>query len=242
MQVEVNSVWQVSSLDGKDDGLYRVLAIYADKDLLILFHITEDKKLERPISAYLSLFIDLAKKKSITVSEYELPAYLNCKEEDIPKTQILKRNNSYQLIFDLVSLPDFLLDITTNSRSKLVVAQAAKQNTYVQKIYRALNLYWKYGQERNALLPAYKLSGGPGKVRPAGKVKRGRPVEILTPTLLVSEGVNTKERDKVIIQKAMKKFGLKGRKVPFTKVYDQMLKEFYVEELLCAASGSECPS
>ena len=83
MQVEVNSVWQVSSLDGKDDGLYRVLAIYADKDLLILFHITEDKKLERPISAYLSLFIDLAKKKSITVSEYELPAYLNCKEEDI---------------------------------------------------------------------------------------------------------------------------------------------------------------
>ena len=234
MQVEVNSVWQVSSLDGKDDGLYRVLAIYADKDLLILFHITEDKKLERPISAYLSLFIDLAKKKSITVSEYELPAYLNCKEEDIPKTQILKRNNSYQLIFDLVSLPDFLLDITTNSRSKLVVAQAAKQNTYVQKIYRALNLYWKYGQERNALLPAYKLSGGPGKVRPAGKVKRGRPVEILTPTLLVSEGVNTKERDKVIIQKAMKKFGLKGRKVPFTKVYDQMLKEFYVEELLLA--------
>ena len=81
MQVEVNSVWQVSSLDGKDDGLYRVLAIYADKDLLILFHITEDKKLERPISAYLSLFIDLAKKKSITVSEYELPAYLNCKEK-----------------------------------------------------------------------------------------------------------------------------------------------------------------
>ncbi len=242
MQVEVNSVWQVSSLDGIADGLYRVLAIYSEIDLLILFRITEDKKLERPISAPLSSYIDLVNKKSITMSEYELPAYLNCKEEDIPKTQLLKRDNSYQLILDLVSLPDFLLDITTNNRSKLVVAQADRQKTYVQKIYRALNLYWKYGQEPNALLPAYKLSGGLGKVRTAGKVKRGRPVQISTPTFSVFEGVNTEEQDKAIILKAMKKFALKGRKVPFTKVYDQMLKEYYSDELLSAESEQREPS
>ena len=241
MQVEVNSVWQVSSLDGNADGLYRVLAIYSEIDLLILFRITEDKKLDRPISAPLSSYIDLVNKKSITMSEYELPAYLNCKEEDIPKTQLLKRDNSYQLIFDLASLPDFLLDITTNNRSKLVVAHADRQKTYVQKIYRALNLYWKYGQEPNALLPAYKLSGGLGKVRTAGKVKRGRPVQISTPTFSVFEGVNTEEHDKAIILKAMKKFALKGRKVPFTKVYDQMLKEYYSDELLSAESEQREP-
>lgn len=234
MQVEVNSVWQVSELDGNDDGLYRVLTIYSEIDRLILFPITENKKLERPISARLSLFIELAKKDSINASKFELPAYLNYKEDDIPKTQLLKRDNSYQLILDLVSFPEFLLEITTNSRCKLLVAQANKKKTYVQKIYRALNLYWKYGQEPNALLPAYKLSGGLGKVRTAGTVKRGRPVTISTPTLSVFEGVNIQEQDKAIIQKAMKKFGLKGRKVPFTKVYDQMLKEFYSNELLLA--------
>ena len=242
MQVEVNSIWQVRSLDGNSDGLYRVLAIYSEIDQLILFRITEDKKLERPISAPLSSFTDLVSKKSITTSEYELPAYLNCKEEDIPETQLLKRDNNYQLISDLVSLPDFLLEITTNNRSKLLVAQADKQKTYVQKIYRALNLYWKYGQEPNALLPAYKLSGGLGKVRTAGKVKRGRPVQISTPTFSVFEGVNTEEQDKAIILKAMKKFALKGRKVPFTKVYDQMLKEFYSDELLSAESEQREPS
>ena len=35
MQVEVNSIWQVRSLDGNSDGLYRVLAIYSEIDLLI---------------------------------------------------------------------------------------------------------------------------------------------------------------------------------------------------------------
>lgn len=35
MQVEVNSVWLVSSLDGSVDGLYRVLAIYSEIDLFI---------------------------------------------------------------------------------------------------------------------------------------------------------------------------------------------------------------
>lgn len=242
MQVEVNSVWQVSSLDGNDDGLYRLLAIYSEIDLLILFRLTEDRKLERPSSVPLSTFIDLVKKKSIAVSMYELPAYLNCNEEDIPKTQLLKRDNSYQLIFDLVSLPDFLLDIATHNRSRLVITQAKKQKTYVQKIYRALNQYWKYGQERNALLPAYKLSGGSGKERPAGKVKRGRPIQIATPTLAVSEGVNTEEYDKARIQKAMKKFGLKGKKVPFSKIYEQMLKEFYPDELLLAESEQREPN
>ncbi|ORP18366.1 transposase [Vibrio paracholerae] len=241
MQVEVNSVWLVSSLDGSVDGLYRVLAIYSEIDLFIMFLITEDKKLERPISVPLSSFIDLVKQKLITVSEYELPAYLSCKDEDIPKAQRLKRDKTYQMIFDLVSSPDFLLDIATNSRSKLLVTQAKKQKTYVQKIYRTLNLFWKYGQEPNALLPAYKLSGGLGKERPAGNVKRGRPVQIATPTFSVFGGVNTEEDDKTKIQNAMRKFGLKGKNVPFSKVYEQMLKEFYSEELLLAESQQREP-
>lgn len=242
MQVEVNSVWLVSSLDGNVDGLYRVLAIYSEIDLIIMFLITEDKALKRPISVPLSSFIELVKQKLITVSVYELPVYLSFRDEEIPKAQLLKRDKNYQVIFDLVSSSDFLLDIATNIRNKRLVAQAKKQKTYVQKIYRSLNLFWKYGQDPNALLPAYKFSGGPGKDRPAGKVKRGRPVQIATPTFSVFGGVNTEEDDKTIIQKAMWQFGLKGKKVPFSKVYEQMLVEFYSDELILAESEQREPS
>nr|BDV19795.1 hypothetical protein [Escherichia coli] len=37
MQVERNSVWQVTRIDGIKDGMYRVLEHYANDDLLILF-------------------------------------------------------------------------------------------------------------------------------------------------------------------------------------------------------------
>ncbi|MBF4307873.1 transposase, partial [Vibrio anguillarum] len=92
---------------------------------------------------------------------------------------------------------------------------AKAHNTYVQNIYRALNLYWKYGQERNALLPSYKNSGGRGKSRVAGVAKRGSPIQLSSPSIEVPEGVNTTEHDKVLFLKAMKEFGLKGEEVKF---------------------------
>ena len=59
MQVEVNSVWNVGSLDGCVDGLYRVLAVYSEIDRIILFIIRDEKKLERPFSVSLSSFLEL---------------------------------------------------------------------------------------------------------------------------------------------------------------------------------------
>lgn len=242
MLVEINSVWNVRGLDGVNDGLYRVLAIYSDFDVLVLFVLSDNKKLERPFSVSLNSFNELIKQEVVTVSKYLLPAYLTYKDRDIPYAQIIKRDNQYQLIYDLVSSPAFLIDFTSNSRSKLVTAHAKKQKTYVQKIYRALNLYWKYGQEPHALIPAYKLSGGAGKERPTKKAKRGRPVQLLTPSLSVSQGVNTEEHDKKTIQKAMKKFGLIGKKVTFSKAYDDMQKEYYASELLLAEEEKREPN
>ncbi|GAA5187144.1 transposase [Ferrimonas gelatinilytica] len=236
MQVEKNSVWQVLQVDGVEDGTYRVLGHYADVNLLVLFRLQDTSGLQRPIVISLSQFTDEIKSGQITHTDFPAPFYQLVAEEEISTSHRKKRDDRFDLIRELVSSPNFLLEFALNPRCNLVVAHARQKGTYVQGLYRSLNLFWKYGQERNALLPAYKYSGGAGKPRIAGSVKRGSPIQVSTPSMDVPLGVNTSEEDKAKFLKAMKRYGLKGKKATFSRVYDQMLKELYAEELVSAES------
>jgi putative transposase len=234
MRVELNSVWQINNADGLGDGQYRVLQLYSEEKIIVLFPLLELKVLQRPLKLDFGLFNEAIKGGKAQLSSYELPYYQLQSEDDISKNHLVKRNKKYSLIVDLVSDPNFLLNLVEQPRSKLIPLHAKSHNTYVQNVYRVLNLYWKYGQERNALLPSYKNSGGRGKIRVAGAVKRGSPVQLFSPSIKVPEGVNTTESDKTLFTKAMKNFGLKGEKVSFRKVYEKMLKEYYAAELIAA--------
>ena len=232
MLVELNSVWKVSNLDGVSDGLYRVLQLYTEENIVILFPIVETKALQRPLKFDLELLNESILIGNIQLSVYELPYYQIQSDDNIPEDHLIKRNKKYSLIVDLISSPNFLLNLVLQPRSKLVSTHAKVHNTYVQNIYRVLNSYWKLGQEINALLPSYSNSGGRGKFRVAGKVKRGSPIQLFSPSIQVPNGVNTTESDKVLFLKAMKNFGLKGEKVKLISVYDKMLKEYYTSELI----------
>lgn len=234
MQVEINSVWQVLQVNGLGDGIYRVLGHYADDNLLVLFRLQDAAGLQRPVVLRLSQFMDEIESGQITRSDFPTPFYQVVAEEEISTSHRKKRDDRFGLIQELVVSPNFLLEFSLNPRCNLVAVHAKLQGTYVQGLYRSLNLYWKYGQERNALLPAYKYSGGPGKPRIAGNVKRGSPVQVSTPGMDVPLGVNTTEDDKAKFLKAMKRYGLKGKKTTLSRVYDQMLKEFYADELISA--------
>lgn len=234
MQAELNSVWQIKNLDGLDDGLYRVLQLCPDEFIVILFPLVESKALQRPLKLDLELMNAAIKVGNAQLELYELPYYQLQIEDDILESHLIKRNEKYSLIIDLVSAPNFLLNLVFQPRSKLISLHAKSHNTYVQNVYRTLNLFWKYGQERNALLPSYKNCGGRGKSRAAGEVKRGSPVQLFSPSIKVPEGVNTSEADKTFFIKAMNNFGLKGEKVSFRRVYEKMLKEYYVAELIAA--------
>lgn len=234
MQVEINSVWRLAGVDGFDDGLYRVLACYPDYTTAVLFQIVEGSKLQRPVAVDLPFFLRYAEKGAISPEKYPKPHYQLSDDRNVPSAHLQKRDIRIKQIKDLISDPWFLLKLVTDSRSKVVAEHAKKQGVYVQALYRSLNLYWKYGQEYNALLPAYTNSGGAGKARVAGQVKRGAPIRLSTPSLAAPPSVNTSEKDKAILLKAMKRFGMKGKKVTFRKVYDQMLTEFYAKELIAA--------
>ncbi|GAM72610.1 hypothetical protein JCM19236_4891 [Vibrio sp. JCM 19236] len=237
-RVELNSVWKIESLDGFSDGLYRVLQQVAESRFVILFPLVESKALLRPIKLAFDLFSEAIKAGKAKPDIYELPYYQLQHEDGISERHLSKRDEKYTLIEGLISSPDFLPSLVEQPRSVLVSQHAKAHNTYIQNIYRALNLYWKYGQERNALLPSYKNSGGRGKSRVAGKVKRGAPIQFSSPSIEAPVGVNTTETDKALFIKAMKQFGLKGEKVRLSRVYDKMLKEYYSDELI--ASEVEC--
>lgn len=234
MQVEINSVWRFAGVDGFDDGLYRVLACYPDYAMAVLFQIVEGSKLQRPAAVDLPFFLRQAEEGAISPEKYPNPHYQQSDDRNVPSAHLQKRDIRIKQIKDLISDPWFLLKLVTDLRSKVVAEHAKKQGVYVQALYRSLNLYWKYGQEYNALLPAYTNSGGAGRTRVAGKVKRGAPIRLSTPSLAAPPSVNTSEKDKTIFLKAMKRFGMKGKKVTFRKVYDQMLTEFYAKELIAA--------
>ncbi|HEH9402021.1 TPA: DDE-type integrase/transposase/recombinase [Aeromonas sobria] len=245
MQVERNSVWQVTKIDGINNDTYRVIEHDATNDLLILFRLHDGNGLEKPVPVRFSIFLESAKCGNSKRSHYSIPFYQLISEENIPPAHRDKRNTRFDLIHDLISNPDFLPDVVLSQRSKIVASHAKKRGVYVQKIYRLLNQYWRYGQEINALLPAYKHCGGSGKPRLSGKAKRGAPIQLSTPSMVVPLGMNTTEEDKVNFLLGMKKYGLKGAKVSLSRVYDQMLKEFYADELRAAENenrGPEIPS
>lgn len=233
MRVELNSVWRIKNIDGIVDGKYRVLGHDADR-YHIIFKLQEGAALQKPIPISWIQFERGIKEGGISPSKFITPFYQVIAEEDISAAHRQKRDTRFGQIESLVNSPSFLLDITQNPRSKLIAAHARLQGIYVQALYRSLNLYWRYGQDRNALLPAYKYSGGLGKTRIASDVKRGSPIQIFTPTMEVPVGVNTGENDKVIFLKAMKRYGMRGKTATFSRVYDRMLKEFYADELIAA--------
>uniref|UniRef100_UPI001E4A4C2B hypothetical protein n=1 Tax=Rheinheimera faecalis TaxID=2901141 RepID=UPI001E4A4C2B len=223
-----------------EDGLYRILQFYNEIQIYILFPLVESKALQRPLKLSFNIFHEAIKASKFQLSSYLLPYYQLQSEDDISERYLLIRDEKYQLIVDLISEPNFLLNLVEQPRSKVISLHAKSNKTYVQNIYRVLNLYWKYGQDRNALLPSYKNSGGRGKSRIAGKLKRGSPIQLSSPSVEAPSGVNTTEFDKTLFLKAMKEFGLKGDKVKFSRVYIKMLKEYkhYADELIAAESES----
>lgn len=61
------------------------------------------------------------------------------------------------------------------TRPALLARYAAGNGISVTSLMRYLRRYWERGQTIDALLPDYANSGGRGKQRAAGGVKRGRP-------------------------------------------------------------------
>ncbi|WP_370215299.1 transposase [Idiomarina sp.] len=238
MLYEINLVIDIEGVDGVEKGKYRILKHFPNLNETLLFKLDNVNSLKKPTLVCLT-----QPNIQIKESTFQLPSFQIRDPQLVPAQHARLRDARWKLIKNLVDNDEFLLDYTLNGKSTRLTEHAKKHNTYVQKIYRALSLYWTYGQNLNALLPAYNNSGGKGIQRLAGQTSRGAPSKTNRfSNLKTVRSKNISDKDKELFSKAMKKYGFVKKPVPLSKVYRLMLLEFYTDEISASEKQQTPPS
>ncbi|MCG8032978.1 MAG: hypothetical protein N0C89_00290 [Candidatus Thiodiazotropha endolucinida] len=172
-----NSVWEVlHPFEGHAEGRYRLLELYGEAGLVVLFDLNELPQTIRPTSMSLAAFESAIDDGVVVQGEYELPRAKLLSDEELSESHKKRRDQKYQQILELVDDPEFLKRLVNSGKSTEITAYTRrlglKNNV---PVYRALTDYWRYGQTPNAFNPNYQNSGGPGKQKQSTGVPRGCP-------------------------------------------------------------------
>jgi len=241
MELVKNSVWNVKKVDGVSSGLYRVLQIFEEIPCLILFYLENPKGITRPIAIELDKFSRCIKQKQILEGSFSLPPHLLLSEEEIDESYKMIRDENFSLIEGLVSDPEFIFDYATRNRIPRLAKHANAKGKARTTISRLLNSYWRYGQNKDALLPAYQYSGGAGQQRkvsekPLGAPKTSRTLAVKRSTIFI-----VTDTDKENIRKALKKHHLKPGGKNLVETRKELLREYYANEVKRAKAVGEAP-
>ncbi|WP_127346169.1 transposase [Pseudidiomarina mangrovi] len=241
MELIRNSVWSLSKIDGVEPSQYRLLQVFDDISCLILFDLNNPKALIRPIVIDIERFKQGIKEGSIVAGHYTLPPHLSCSEEEIDKTHLRIRNENFSLLIDLITKPMFLFDYATRKRLPDLAEHAKKKNKSRTTLARLLNTYWRYGQEKNALLPAYQYSGGAGQQRRSPSKALGAPKTSRTLAIKRAKTFILTDLDKENIRKALKKHHLKPHGKNLVETRKELLRTYYAEEIKKAEALGDAP-
>ena len=238
--LNINSVWTFIDFENVKNGEYRLLEIYESVDSLIFFQINE-KKSNKPIIVDIQEFIAGKSKKTAKESHFDIPPYQQARDCEIKPLHKEKRDIAYSIIEPFITQKAFLYNYATEFKSKDIKKYSVEKNIDLHKIYRSLNLFWKYGQNINALLPAYSNSGGISHIRKDTLNKRGRPHKNKFELLSKYSGKNITDHDRENIFKSFKSYCLKTNPRPITHAYKAMLAENYAKEIERAEIYKEIP-
>jgi putative transposase len=241
MELPRNSVWELTGSDLAEDGLYRVLDIMHDVESVIIFSLNTESRTSRPLAISMEAFIEHVKSKKAKKSEFTLPTFLLVAEENIPEEHIKRRDKNYGLIEGIVSDRAFVFDYATKKRVPHLAEYAKTVNIDRKALSRLLTQYWRYGQDKMALLPAFSKSGGSGKDRkstgrPLGAPKQPRTVAVERAVKYIITDI-----DKSKFKKALKKYYLKQTCLTLSKTYKNMLKDSYADEVCIANACGKPP-
>ncbi|WP_051556554.1 Mu transposase C-terminal domain-containing protein [Alkalihalobacterium bogoriense] len=173
---------------------------------------------EREIVEIKSLF----KNKEIMLVEKDPFAVMHS-DSGVSEKALKLQEQSWKVINNLLvnGVGNLLI---SKERNKLINKVAKDMKISKKSVLKYLKRYWKRGMNKNALLPDFANCGGKGKDKTSGNAKRGRPG-------VANEGINVDEETKKIIRLAKRKFYEKKTNVSLRFAYEQMLKEFYYNEL-----------
>lgn len=239
--LNINSIWTFSDFEGIPNGKYRLLQIYESVNALIFFPIN-DKKSNKPKIVDIHEFILGKSQNKAKESYFETPPYQQANDCDIKYLHKEKRDLAYSIIKPFISQKAFLYNYASKFKSRAIKKYALENNIDPHKVYRSLNAYWKYGQNVNALLPAYSNSGGIARIRKDATNKRGRPHKNKFELLSKNSGKNVTDNDRTYIIKSFEKYCLKTNPRPITHAYKAMLMEYYSLEIEKAEIYGNIPS
>lgn len=241
MELPRNSVWTLNNSDLVEDGLYRLLDIMQDVESVILYSLTDTSVTVRPMAVSLEGFTEVVSSRKAKKAQYELPSYLLVDEEKISSEHIARRDKNHELIKGLISDSTFIFDYATKKRSPQLAEYAKKIGVDRKSLARLLTQYWRNGQDKMALLPAFSKSGGSGRDRipttkPLGAPKQPRTIAVDRAAKFI---VN--DDDKNNFKKALKRYYLKESGLTLAKTYDNLLKDSYSKELRLADACGRPP-
>lgn len=241
MDIAKNSILEFKDIDGYTNGTYRILAIINDVDCILLFPLEDRSQTVRPVAMSLSTLKIHQKSKRISKGSYRLPAYLFVSEDDLSEAHRMRRDKNYRLIESLISDLFFLFDYATKKRVNQLAEHALSVKSDRKSVARLLTQYWRNGQDKMALLPAFANSGSAGKERIANEKSLGAPKTTRTLSVKRGEKYKLTANDKDLFRKALKKYYLKERGKTLAKTYQHLLQDSYASEIKIADACSRPP-
>lgn len=241
MELPKNSVWEFKGSDLAEDNLYRVLDIMRDVESVVLFPLNKTSTTVRPVAVSVEAFFEQVKCQKVKNSQFILPSFLLVSEESIPQEHIVRRDKNYEMVKDIAFDRAFVFDYATKKRVPQLAEFAREIGIDRKALARLLTLFWRYGQDKMALLPAFSQSGGLGKDRkptnkPLGAPKKPRTVAVERATKYIVSDV-----DKDKFKKALKKYYLKESGLTLAKTYKKMLADSYSDEVRFADACGRPP-
>jgi putative transposase len=241
VEIIKNSVWFIDQFDGVTSGFYRVIQVFEEIPCLVLFYLDKKKGLSRPIAIRLDKFKNGIKRNLILEGQYSLPPHLLYAEEEIDKSHLSIRDENYELIRGIANNREFIFDYATKSRVPTLAKYAKEKGKDRKSIARLLDTYWRYGQDKNALLPAYQYSGGAGQQRivseqALGAPKISRTLAVKRPKTFILKGI-----DKENIRKSLKQHHLKPGGKNLVETRKELLRTYYSDEVKRAKVLGEAP-
>ena len=133
-------------------------------------------------------------------------------------------------------------DVYERGKRSQLVQSAAKQNEVsIEQLYRLIDMYWRHGKSKNALLPAYANCGAKGKARKQKSSKLGA-----KPQSDTSIGKILNDADCSNFDRAIRKYYLNQQKRSLKSTYEKLLQDFYAckadDGRLKLPGASELPS
>ncbi|MFK9095166.1 Mu transposase C-terminal domain-containing protein [Bacillus salipaludis] len=215
MNFYVNEIVQ----DKSTEKSYRVLWIDPDNIILYTLDLNNDKAFpEKTLVSELT--------EAIVIGDWikiKNDSYIPRVSQEYEQKHYDIRDKAWNIIRELVNEEPAIYE--KKHRSKLIKSTCDKHDVSYPTVRKYLYKYWSRGKTIDALLPDYKNSGGKGRERKVGSIKRGRPPKYGI------EGINVDESTKKIFRLALEKYYLTSKQNRLTDAYKFMLKDFYAENI-----------